>query len=315
MATDTTTVTSPRDVPPGKAPAGRRPALRRDGRSAGVFLAPGLAGLALFTLFPTAMALGISLFDWPVFGERSFLGLDNYSHLLHDPVFRRVVLNTALFVVLYVPLNVVVSLGLAVWLGPKIKGRQAFRVLFFIPVMTPMVANVMVWRLLFQPDGLIDSGLQTWFGVHAPNFLGSSSWAMPAIVAMSIWQGFGYNFLVFSAALDQVPQSQLESAQIDGAGALHRFRYVVWPMITPSIFFATTMTLITSFQVFAQPFILTQGGPGVSTQTIVMYVYNQGWQFLNMGLAAAAGWVLFVIIMGLSAIQFIGQKRWVHHDV
>ncbi len=314
MAANTTTVAPPERVPPGSAPAGRRSALRRDGRYAGIFLGPSLAGLALFTLVPTAMALGISLFDWPVFGERKFLGGGNYSQLLNDPVFRRVVLNTALFVVLYVPLNVVISLGLAVWIGPKIKGRQAFRVLFFIPVMTPMVANVMVWRLLFQPGGLLDTGLDNWFGIDAPNFLGSSNWAMPAIVAMSVWQGFGYNFLVFSAALDQVPQSQLESAEIDGAGAFQRFRYITWPMITPSLFFATTMTLITSFQVFAQPFILTQGGPGVSTQTIVMYVYNQGWQFLNMGLASAAAWVLFVIIMGITAIQFVGQKRWVHYD-
>jgi multiple sugar transport system permease protein len=290
-------------------------ALRRDGRPAGVFLTPSLVGLALFTLFPTAMALGISLFDWPVFGERKFLGLGNYSHLLHDAVFRRVVLNTTVFVLLYVPLNLVISLGLAVWLSPRIKGRQAFRVLFFIPVMTPMVANVMVWRLLFQPGGLLDTGSESLFGVHAPNFLGSSSWAMPAIVTMSIWQGFGYNFLVFSAALDQVPQSQLDSAAIDGAGVFQRFRYVTWPMITPSIFFATTLTLITSFQVFAQPFVLTQGGPGVSTQTIVMYVYNQGWQFLSMGLASAAGWVLFVIIMGITAIQFVGQRRWVNYDV
>jgi len=315
MTVDTTTVSPPSAPPSRGGRVGRRPALRRDGRSAGIFLAPSLGGLALFTLFPTAMALGISLFDWPVFGERTFLGIDNYTHLLHDPVFRRVVLNTALFVVLYVPLNVVVSLGLALWLGPSIRGRQAFRVLFFIPVMTPMVANVMVWRLLFQPGGLIDTSLQNWFGIQAPNFLGSSAWAMPAIVVMSVWQGFGYNFLVFSAALDQVPQSQLESAQIDGAGVLQRFRYVTWPMITPSIFFATTMTLITSFQVFAQPFILTQGGPGVSTQTIVMYVYNQGWQFLTMGLASAAGWVLFVIIMGITAIQFVGQRKWVNYDV
>lgn len=315
MTATQTPVASPGAPPRRGARAGRPPALRRDGRYASVFLAPSLGGLALFTLFPTAMALAISLFDWPVFGERKFLGFGNYSHLLSDPVFRRVVLNTTLFVVLYVPLNVVVSLGLATWLGPKIKGRQAFRVLFFIPVMTPMVANVMVWRLLFQPGGLLDAGLDSWFGIHAPNFLGSSNWAMPAIVAMSIWQGFGYNFLVFSAALDQVPQSQLESAQIDGAGPLQRFRYVTWPMITPSIFFATTMTLITSFQVFAQPFILTQGGPGVSTQTIVMYVYNQGWQFLTMGLASAAGWVLFVIIMAITAIQFVGQRKWVNYDV
>ena len=311
MATATST-----EAPPGSARAERRPrGLRRDGRYAWIFLGPSLAGLALFTLFPTAMALGISLFDWPVFGERTFLGIDNFTHLLNDPIFRKVIFNTTLFVVLYVPLNLVVSLGLAVWLGPQIWGRQAFRVLFFIPVMTPMVANVMVWRLLLQPGGLFDSGAQSLFGADAPNFLGSTSWAMPTIVAISVWQGFGYNFLVFSAALDQVPQSQLDSAAIDGANPLQRFRYITWPMITPSIFFATTLTLITSFQVFAQPFILTGGGPGVSTQTLVMYVYNQGWQFLNMGLAAAAGWVLFVIIMGITAIQFIGQKRWVHYDV
>lgn len=311
MATATST-----EAPPGTARAERRPrGLRRDGRYAWIFLGPSLAGLALFTLFPTAMALGISLFDWPVFGERTFLGIDNFTHLLNDPIFRKVIFNTTLFVVLYVPLNLIVSLGLAVWLGPQIWGRQAFRVLFFIPVMTPMVANVMVWRLLLQPGGLFDSGAQSVFGADAPNFLGSTSWAMPTIVAISVWQGFGYNFLVFSAALDQVPQSQLDSASIDGANPLQRFRYITWPMITPSIFFATTLTLITSFQVFAQPFILTGGGPGVSTQTLVMYVYNQGWQFLNMGLAAAAGWVLFVIIMGITAIQFIGQKRWVHYDV
>lgn len=288
---------------------------RAEARRAWVFVGPSLAGLAIFTLFPTAMALGISLFDWPVFGERTLRGLGNYADLLDDPIFRRVILNTCLFVVLYVPLNVIVSLGLAVWLGPHIWGRQAFRVLFFIPVMTPMVANAMVWRLLFQPGGLLDTSSQSLFGVHAPNFLGSTAWAMPAIVTMSVWQGFGYNFLVFSAALDQVPHSQLESAQIDGASTFDRFRYITLPMITPSIFFATTMTLITSFQVFAQPFILTQGGPGVATQTLVMYIYDQGWQFLNMGLASAAGWVLFVIIMGITAIQFLGQKRWVHYDV
>lgn len=280
-------------------------ARRQDRRFAWVFLGPSLLGLALFTLFPTVMALSMSLFDWPVFGERSFLALDNYQHLASDPLFRRVILNTCLFVVLYVPLNLLVSLGLAVWVGPRIRGRNAYRVLFFIPVMAPMVVNAMVWRLLFQPGGPFGDA----------NYLASTTWAMPAIVAMSVWQGFGYNFLVFSAAIDQVPQSQLESAAIDGAGPFGRFLHVTLPMITPSIFFATTMTLITSFQVFAQPFILTQGGPGVTTETIVMYVYDQGWQALNMGLAAAAGWVLFAIIMAITAIQFVGQKRWVHYDV
>jgi multiple sugar transport system permease protein len=299
---------------PAAPPRSVRQPLRDDRRHALLFLAPSVLGLALFTLFPTVMALVMSTFDWPVFGERTFRGLDNYVRLLGNPVFRQVILNTCLFVVLYVPLNVIVSLGLAAWVSPRIKGRQAFRLLFFIPVMAPMVANAMVWRLMYAPGGLLDSASQGAFGVGAPNFLGSSATAMLAIVGMSVWQGFGYNFLVFSAAIDQVPQAQLEAAAIDGASGRQRFWHVILPLITPSIFFATTLTLITSFQVFAQPYLLTQGGPGNATQTLVMFVYNQGWRFLHMGLAAAAGWVLFVIIMGVTAIQFLGQKRWVHYD-
>ena len=299
---------------PGVSPgAPRRTRLRDDRRHALIFLGPSVLGLALFTLFPTVMALVMSLFNWPVFGDRTFRGLDNYARLLGDPIFRQVVLNTCLFVVLYVPLNVIVSLGLAAWVSPKIKGRQAFRILFFIPVLTPVVANAMVWRLMYQPGGLLDSASQSVLGSPAPSFLASSSTAMLAIVAMSVWQGFGYNFLVFSAAMDQVPQEQLEAAAIDGATGRQRFWHVTLPLITPSIFFAVTLTLITSFQVFAQPFLLTKGGPGNATQTLVLFVYNEGWRFLHMGLAAAAGWVLFVIVMGITAIQFVGQKRWVHY--
>ena len=304
-----TTAPAP-EVSPG---AHRQTRLRDDRRHALIFLGPSLLGLALFTLFPTVMALVMSLFNWPVFGDRTFRGLDNYTRLLGDPIFRQVVLNTCLFVVLYVPLNVVVSLGLAAWVSPKIKGRQGFRILFFIPVLTPVVANAMVWRLMYQPGGLLDSVSQTVVGSPAPSFLASSSTAMLAIVVMSVWQGFGYNFLVFSAAIDQVPLEQLEAAAIDGASGRQRFWHVTLPLITPSIFFAITLTLITSFQVFAQPFLLTKGGPGNATQTLVLFVYNEGWRFLHMGLAAAAGWVLFVIVMGITAIQFLGQKRWVHY--
>jgi multiple sugar transport system permease protein len=310
MAIDTTAPA------PGVSPPSHvvRLRLRDDRRHALVFLGPSLLGLALFTLFPTLMALVMSLFDWPLFGDRTFRGLDNYARLLGDPVFRQVVLNTCLFVALYVPLNLVVSLGLAAWVSPRIKGRPFFRILFFIPVMTPIVANAMVWRLMYQSGGLLDSVSQSVLGVPAPNLVGSTATAMWAIVAMSVWQGFGYNFLVFSTAIDQVPQEQLEAAAIDGASSRQRFWHVTLPLITPSIFFATTLTLITSLQVFAQPFLLTKGGPGNATQTLVLFIYNEGWRFLHMGLAAAAGWVLFVIVMVITAVQFLGQKRWVHYD-
>jgi multiple sugar transport system permease protein len=156
--------------------------------------------------------------------------------------------------------------------------------------------------------------MQTWFGVQAPNFLGSKTWAMPAVVLLSIWQGFGYNMLVFSAALDAVPTSLVEAAAIDGAGAGARFFRIVLPLMTPAIFFAVVLTLISAFQVFAQAYVLTGGGPGNTTTTLVLYLYEQGFQFYKLGLASAVAWVLFVIILLITVIQFIGQKKWVNYD-
>ncbi|KQM17966.1 ABC transporter substrate-binding protein [Plantibacter sp. Leaf171] len=278
------------------------------------FASPHAIGLALFTVVPIIASLVISLNNWPMLGSPTFVGFDNYAALFADPIFRTVILNTTLFVVLYVPLNLIVSMGLAAWLSPKIKHRQIFRVLFFIPTVTPIVANAVIWRMIYQPDGLIDATMQSSIGVSAPNFLADEHWAMLAIVAMSVWQGFGYNMLIFSAALDSVPESQLEAAELDGAGAWTSFWRIKFPMISPSIFFAAMMTLITAFQVFAQPFILTKGGPGSSTTTLVQFIYNQGFVFQQLGVASAAAWVLFIIILAITAVQFLGQKKWVHYE-
>ncbi|MET7331763.1 sugar ABC transporter permease [Nonomuraea sp. NPDC005650] len=304
-------------VPRRAAAAGGRRSrhLRRDGKAAALFAAPSLVGLTLFTLFPIVMSLVISFFQWPAVGEHVFTGLENFATLFGDPVFRRTLFNTLLFVVLYLPLNLIVSVGLAVWISPRIKGRQALRVVFFLPVVTPMVANAIVWRMIYQPNGFIDGSLHAVTGVHAPNFLGEQGWAMFAVVAMSVWQGFGYNMLVFSAALDAIPRQLVEAAQIDGAGPWRQFFHVTLPMISPAMFFATTMTLITSFQVFTQPFLMTGGGPGIDTETLMMFVYNQGFSVYQFGLASAAAWILFVLILGVTAVQFAGQRRWVTYDV
>lgn len=278
------------------------------------FAAPHALGLIIFTLVPIIASLVVSMHNWPMIGEQKFIGLDNYAALLGDPVFLETIRNTLFFTVLYVPLNLAVSLGLAAWLTPRIRHRHIFRVIFFIPVVTPIVANVVVWRLIYQPGGLIDGATQSIFGFPAPNFLADANWAMIAIVAMSVWQGFGYNMLIFSAALDSVPENQIEAAQLDGANAWTAFWSVKFPLITPSIFFATMMTLITSFQVFVQPFILTKGGPGSSTMTLVQFIYNQGFRYQQLGVASAAAWILFVIILGVTAVQFIGQRKWVHYE-
>jgi multiple sugar transport system permease protein len=295
------------------APAGGRPK-RGDGRVAAGFLTPSMLGLLAFTAFPIVASLLLGFFDWPVIGDHTFTGLKNYETLLSSDEFRTAIINTVLFVVLYVPLNIVISLGLAVWINTRIRWRGLYRTIFFIPVVTPVVANAAIFSLMLSPNGLVDSLMQTWFGVQAPNFLGSKTWAMPAVVLLSIWQGFGYNMLVFSAALENVPTSLTEAATIDGASGSKRFFKIVLPLITPSIFFAVVLTLISSFQVFTQAYVLTGGGPGNATTTMVVYLYEQGFQFYKLGFASAIAWVLFVIILVITIFQFIGQKRWVHYD-
>jgi multiple sugar transport system permease protein len=271
-------------------------------------------GLMAFTAFPIIASLLLGFYNWPVIGTYTFTGLKNYQTLMGSPQFAEAVLNTLLFVVLYVPLNIVLSLGLAVWIRSVRKGRGFYRTLFFIPAVTPTVANAAIFSLILAPNGLVDSLMQTWFGVQAPNFLGSKNWAMPAVVLLSLWQGFGYNMLVFSAALDAVPASLVEAAAIDGAGARDRFFRIVLPLITPSVFFAVVLTLISAFQVFAQAYVLTGGGPGNTTTTLVLYLYEQGFRFYKLGFASAIAWVLFLIILLITVVQFIGQKRWVNYD-
>jgi multiple sugar transport system permease protein len=252
---------------------------------------------------------------WPLIGSPAFVGFDNFVELFtSDPKFLKAGLNTAIFVFLFVPLNLVLSLALATWIGPKIKGRNFYRVLFFLPVVTPAVANATVWQLLLKPNGIVDGTWQTIFGVHAPNFLGSTSLALVSVVIMSLWMGIGYNILIFSAGLEAIPQSLIEAAAIDGAGPIRRYFTITLPMLSPSTFFATIMTIITSVQVFAQPYVLTNGGPEGSSSTLVMYLYQSGFVFYKLGYAASIAWVLFAVIMLVTALQFIGQKKWVHYE-
>ena len=288
---------------------------RAERRSAFAFISPALIGLSVFTVLPTGLAIVMSLFDWPIFGDREFVGIGNYTRLLTDtPDFWPALRNSIVFTLLYVPLNIVVALGLALLLGPRMRGRAIFRVLFFIPVVTPMVANALVWKLVLQPQGLLNGLSTEWLGVTMPNFLVDKNWAMLAIVVMSVWAGMGYNMLVLTAALEQLPTAVIEAARIDGARGFTMLRKVVLPLISPALFFAAVMTIIGSLQVFAQPQLLTNGGPGTSTVPLVMFIYETGFQFQDLGLAAAAAWLLFVLIIGVTALQFRAQKRWVHYE-
>lgn len=297
------------------APRRRNTIERRERRQALGFITPAVLGLAVFTVLPVGLAIVMSLFDWPIFGKRAFVGIDNYVTLLtSSPDFWPALRNSAVFTLLYVPLNLIVALGLSLLLGPRIRGRAVFRVLFFIPVVTPIVASALIWRLVLQPDGLLNGMTVSLFGWELPNFLVDQNWAMIAVVAMSVWAGMGYNMLVLTAALEQVPTSVVEAAQIDGARGIRLIAQVLIPLISPAIFFAAVMTIISSMQVFAQPQLLTGGGPGTSTVPLVMFIYNTGFKFQDLGLAAAGAWILFVIIIGITALQFRAQKRWVHYE-
>lgn len=298
------------------ATAPRRGALARsEARQALGFASPALVGLAVFTAVPVGLSVVMSFYDWPTFGERSFDGFANYVKLFtSSPDFWPALRNSFVFALAYVPLNVVLSLALALGLGPRIRGRAALRVLFFIPVVTPIVANVLVWKMMLQPQGLFNGISMAVFGYQLPNFLADPAWAMVMVVVMSVWQGLGYNMLIFSAALEQLPESVVEAGLIDGAVGLRMTWHIMLPMISPAIFFATVMTMITSLQVFAQPQLLTGGGPGNATQPLVQFIYNQGFKFGDLGLAAAAAWILFAVIIGITALQFQAQKRWVHYE-
>jgi len=299
-----------RAATPGNTAAGRRAGLTALG-----FLAPSGLGFLIFTLLPIVGSIALAFFSWPILGDHTFVGGRNFVTLVTtDPVFFRALRNTVIFVVLYVPVNFVISLGLAVWISPRIRLRGLYRVLFFLPAVTPIVANALVWRLMLQPKGLVDDLLSSGLGLGPTNLLGGQVSAMVCVVAMSVWQGFGYNMLVFSAGLDAINPNLYEAADIDGVSRWRQFWTITVPMLSPSMFFAAVLTMITSFQVFSQPYILTGGGPGAATQTMVMYMYQKGFQFYSLGMASAISTVLLIIIVLVTGLQFLGQRRFVHYD-
>lgn len=304
---------APRSAPvrsaqrPRRGRASRWPAL--------LYLGPGMLGFAIFIVVPLAISLVISVFDWPLLGSPTFVGFENYRYMLAgDPAFWRSMLNTLIFAVLYTAVNLAVALGLSYWLM-NLGGRWAafFRVLFFIPVVTPMIGNALVFRLLLDDDGVVN-GFLAHLGISGPQWLNTPGWAMVSLVMMSLWQGMGYNIIVLGAGIAGINPSVVEASRIDGAGPVNRFFRVVFPMLSPTIFFCTIMTVIGAFKVFTQPYALTEGGPGNATNTLVLHLYRNGFSFDRLGYASALAWALFVIVMLITAVQFSQQKRWVSYD-
>ncbi|CCN68501.1 carbohydrate ABC transporter permease [Vibrio nigripulchritudo] len=287
---------------------------RREAKAAFFFLLPGFIGLLLFVIIPIVASFILSFTDWQLLKSPSFIGFDNYTRLLtNDTQFWGVLGNTLFFTAEYLFLNIAISLGLAVWISSMKMGQKWFRIIFFLPTFTPTIGVSIVWMLIFAPEGLLDSVL-TQLSITFPNFLLSQELAMQAVVIVSVWAGVGYNTVLFNAALDMVPETYLEAARIDGASAWYRFWKIRLPLISPTVFFGTVMTAITALQVFDQIYIMTQGGPGSATATLGYNIFQKGFQSFQMGYASAIVWVMFAMILVLTALQFWLQRKWVHYD-
>jgi multiple sugar transport system permease protein len=299
----------------------RRPAPRRgggplagEGRWALAFLAPTLLGLAVLSAGPILATLAISLTKWDLLTVPKLTGLDNYFALLSDDRFRKALRNTFFYTIVSVPLGLTIALGLALALNYKIRGIAFIRTAYFLPVVTSTIAIALVWQWIYSPDsGLLNQVLES-FGIPSQRWLSDPTLAMPAIVAMSIWQGLGVNVIIFLAGLQAIPSDLLDAASVDGAARWARFRNVILPLLTPAIFFTGVLSLIAGFQVFDQIFVLIKPRPTDATITVVYFIYENGFKFFKMGYASAASWILFLIVALFTAIYFWSQNRWVHYQ-
>jgi multiple sugar transport system permease protein len=279
-----------------------------------LFILPWLIGLIVFTLGPFIASLYLSFTDWRILGTPNWVGFDNYERILtQDPLFRTTLRNTVYYAIFHVIGINVVALALAQLLNQKLRGFVLFRTLFYLPTVTSGVATALVFSLMFNGNtGLINAALRL-VGIKGPNWLFSETWTMPALIAISIWD-LGVPMLVYLAALQDVPVELNEAALIDGASRWQRFRSVLLPLISPTIFFNVMVSVIGSFKVFTLAKVITEGGPANATLFYVLYLYRQAFESLRMGYATALGWILFLLIFALSALQIWASRRWVYYE-
>jgi multiple sugar transport system permease protein len=279
-----------------------------------LYLLPTLLGLLLFSAGAVAASLFLSFTQWDLVSPPELIWLDNYISLWRSDLFWEVVRNTLYFIVLAVPLSVICSLALALAANTGLRGITFFRTAYFLPVVSSMIAVALVWSWIYNPEyGLLNYLLQFFFGVRGPAWLDSTTWALPAMVIVTVWKGLGYSMVIFLAGLQNIPQDLYHAATIDGAGVWKRFRHITLPMLSPTTFFVLVITLINSFQVFEQTYVLTRGGPANATLTMSFYIYQSAFQFFQMGKAAALSYVLFAAIFVVTLVQFRIQKRWVFY--
>ena len=279
------------------------------------FVAPALVVIGLFFVLPVVAALAMSLTDFDIYALADLrnlrvVGLRNYAQLLQTPLFWQALGNTLYFVVVGVPLSIGVSFGAALLLHARVARFQGvFRTALFAPVVTTLVAVAVVWRYLFNPHyGLLNYGLGR-LGIPPIDWLGDPAWAMPAIIVLAVWKNFGYNMVIFLVGLQSIPEPLYEAARIDGASAWRQFRHVTVPTIAPIVTMVNIMTMAGYFQLFAEPYVMTQGGPLQSTVSVLYFMYEEGFKWWNLGSASAVAFLLFLFILGITAVQ-LRLSRW-----
>jgi multiple sugar transport system permease protein len=280
------------------------------------FVAPALVALGLFFFLPVLAALVLSFTDFDIYSladirNLRFVGLDNYISLLKTPLFWKALGNTIEFVILGVPLSIALSLGAALMINSRIaRFKGFFRTLYFAPVVTTLVAVAVIWRyLLHTRYGLINWALGG-IGIGPVDWLGDPRWAMPAIAIFAVWKNFGYNMIILLAGLQTIPDELYEAAKIDGAGPWNQFRHVTLPALAPVMLVVSILTMAGYFQLFAEPYVMTLGGPVESTVSVLYFMYEQGFKWWNLGFASSVAFVLFVILFALTLVQLRLSQRW-----
>jgi multiple sugar transport system permease protein len=277
--------------------------MNRQQLAAWAFIAPAMSVIGLFFAVPVVAAFGLSLTDFDLYAladlaNLRFTGLGNYAQVLQMPLFWRALGNTAYFVALGVPLSIVVSLGCAVLLQSKLaRFKPLVRTALFAPVVTTLVAVAVIWRYLFHLRyGLVNHALAQ-VGIAPIDWLGDPQWSMPTIILFAVWKNFGANMIIFIAALQAIPEDLYEAARLDGAGAVAQLRHITLPLLGPTLLMVSILTIAGYFQLFAEPYVMTQGGPLQSTVSVLYLMYEEGFRWWNLGLASAVAFVLFVIIV------------------
>jgi len=278
-----------------------------------LFIAPNFIVVLVFTIIPVFFSLYMSLTDWNILSAPNFVGLANYEKLLSDPVAKETFFNTFYFTIISVPINVVITLVLAVMLNQKLRGIGFYRTAYYLPVISASVAVSLMFMWILANNGLLNQLLEI-IGLKPVKWLTDPNLALNSVIGVTIWKGLGMNMIIFLAALQDIPSEMLEAAAIDGANRFQQFTKITVPLISPVIFFVTITGVIGSFQSFDLVYNMTHGGPGHATTLIGYYIWQHAFNYLHMGYGAALAYVLFIIILILTIIQWALRKRWVYSE-